>query len=515
MARKATLGKLRGKDLRESQEIAIDFITGSDKRFIAVRGPTGVGKTCLGFESTPPPFFYVCSSKQLQDQAVRDYPEAGLLKGRGNYYCKHMGTADLCIKDKPCEYCEYQKAKKDAMACDMTILNFHYFLTIANHTKEFKPRNIIIDEADDLERVLVGFVSFEFTGNQLKKLGVFGDMPSLKTKIDSIIQWIDMRHSMVLRMVEDLEEDVDDIKRRLGQGMNPEQHEINLLRRYKGLKNLLWKLSFLKYENIKDDWIYRYDSDFDKITLKPIWLTRKLIDRFLYRHGDNFLFMSATIPSKEVFCGLYGLEADELDYCDLENLWDSDKRRIFLIPRYNVTYKDMGPDLLGKMREGVKDILGKEKGRGIIHCVSYKLGNEMLSVSKRLMMHTAKDKNSQLDIYKKRDGAVFVSPSSTRGLDLPYDLCEFVIWLKAPFLNTRDPQVSARLNASGKFGNLWYANDAVQSIIQGCGRGFRNPDDYCTVYMLDRQIDRLLTKEQRLWPLWFRELITYDEETDW
>ena len=82
---KAKLGKLAGMDLRPTQADGIEFIKEArkkNKKYIALRAPTGVGKTCLGFESTEIPFFYICSSKALQEQAEKDYPEAVLLKGR-------------------------------------------------------------------------------------------------------------------------------------------------------------------------------------------------------------------------------------------------------------------------------------------------------------------------------------------------------------------------------------------------------------------------------------------------
>jgi len=130
--------------------------------------------------------------------------------------------------------------------------------------------------------------------------------------------------------------------------------------------------------------------------------------------------------------------------------------------------------------------------------------------SGRLVSHTAKNKKNMFKYFKDKEGAVWVSPSSTRGLDLPYDLCEWVVWLKAPFLHIQDPQVSARLYGSGKFGKTWYASDACQSIIQGLGRGFRSEDDYCTTYMLDEQIGRLLKEQAGLFPMWFRDLVEFE-----
>ena len=57
--RTATKGKLKGTELRAVQNDAVEFVEHSKKRFICVRGPTGVGKTCLGFESMREPFYYV------------------------------------------------------------------------------------------------------------------------------------------------------------------------------------------------------------------------------------------------------------------------------------------------------------------------------------------------------------------------------------------------------------------------------------------------------------------------
>jgi Rad3-related DNA helicase len=134
-----------------------------------------------------------------------------------------------------------------------------------------------------------------------------------------------------------------------------------------------------------------------------------------------------------------------------------------------------------------------------------------------MIAHGYTDRASLFEKFKMTEGAIWASPSSARGIDLPDDLCEFIIWLKAPFLNLRDPQVSERVNGSGKFGKLWYASNAAQTIIQGCGRGFRHPDDACTVYLLDENIDRLLNqKKPNLFPNWFQGLVSYatQEEID-
>jgi Rad3-related DNA helicase len=516
--KKATLGKLAGMDLRPTQANGIEFIKEArkkKKKYIALQAPTGIGKTCLGFESTQIPFFYICSSKTLQDQAARDYPEAVLLKGKNNYNCPNYGTADLCVQNTPCGDCEFQEAKKKAMGAAMTILNFHYFMYTANFTKEFQYRNIIIDEADDLESVIVGFISFEFTDKQLQWLGIMPEMPEKKTTIKIMPRWIELRHREIAMVQQEMKDDIKELQAKARWG-KLDQKDRTVLSKWKALTALAWKMRFLLQQDnegkLLTDWIYRYDEvPNKKITIKPIWLTRELTERFFLRHGKDFLFMSATLPAKEVFCGLYGFKAEEVAFKDLPDSWESDKRQVIYRGAYKLTYKDKNKETYDKIKNAVRKILDEQKGRGVIHCVSYELGRIIAKLNEdRLITHTAKNRTAMFQHFKDTEGAVWVSPSSIRGIDLPGELCEFIIWLKAPFLNLKDPQTNKRYRGSGKFGKIWYSSDACQSIIQGCGRGFRSPDDYCTVYLLDKQIGGLLLEQQKLFPMWFRELVHFE-----
>lgn len=495
--------------LRPPQENAVNFVEDAVKgkrKFIAVRGPTGVGKTCLGFESMTKPLFYICNSIQLQEQALKDYPEARLLKGRSHYPCKRYGSADLCIANKPCASCEYQRERKKAFKADMTVINFHYFLNAANFTQKFPLRNIIIDEADALETVLVDFISFDFTYQRMLALGITMDMPDRKTKIEVMPEWIKECLTKVIHKLSELANDVRDIRLKEGP---LEEWELKTLRQYKGLNMLQWKLNLLTEQNLHEEWIFRYDDKRRTITLKPIWLSRELADYFLFSRGAHFLMMSATLPSKPLFCGMYGIEAEELGYTDLPNVWDNSKRNIYMIPSYSMTRKNKTPKTVKQMQDAIRRILEIEKGRGVIHAVSFELMKEIEVVSDRMITHNSKDKKEKFDQFTSKEGAVWLSPSSTRGIDLPDELCEFVIWPKAPFLSLGDPQVSARAYGGGKMGQLWYASDAIQTVVQGSGRGFRHEEDACNVYLLDEQIGRLISDNIDLFPEWYQGLIDW------
>jgi Rad3-related DNA helicase len=104
---------------------------------------------------------------------------------------------------------------------------------------------------------------------------------------------------------------------------------------------------------------------------------------------------------------------------------------------------------------------------------------------------------------------VFVSPSSTRGVDLPDGLCRFIIIPKAPFQSKADKLVKSRLYTPGGLGGFWYRAMCAMDIVQASGRGVRHQDDHCTTYLLDKQIEKLVVNNQNLFPRYWIEAVDY------
>jgi len=339
-----TLGVHQGKPFRESQEIAYEFITNSTKRFICLSAPPGIGKSVVGFESINSPFWYVCSSISLEHQLIHDFPKASLLKGRSNYPCDMFESADLCIITPPCDNCEYAEAKDAALFNKHSILNFHYFLYAANFagfsTKDEGMRNIIIDEADDRDMALVEFISFVFSMKQMKYLNIAQYPPDKKTVIDSFVKWMEPIGNKLKNQIVNIADQVAGIKTKLKNHVGLSSDDMRTLRREQRLSSVAWKVNFLNKQDLTNgNWVYYNDKN--KIILKPKWLTRELSNTFLFNHGKRFLFMSATLPPKPVFCGLYGFEPDEVDYLELDHPFKVENRRVVYRPRFSLTKKEL------------------------------------------------------------------------------------------------------------------------------------------------------------------------------
>ena len=336
-------GKYKGEPFREPQVEAYEFITNSTKRFICLSAPPGTGKSIVGFESMKHPIFYLCSSIHLEHQLEHDFPEAALLKGRSHYPCEMFESADLCVISPACSDCAYADAKRAALHNSYSILNYHYFMYAANFagftSVDGGERNIVIDEADNLENVLTGFIAFTFSMKQLKYLGVAEYPPRKRTVIESFIEWLKPVTRNLIERTKEIVDHIGIIQDKIKDRIPLDAGDTSTLRRQQRLEGALWKANFLNKQDLKNgNWVY-YTSNDGKIILKPKWLTRELSDNFLFDHGKRFLFMSATLPPKPVFCGLYGLEPDEVDYLELDHPFAVENRRIIYRGRFKLTSK--------------------------------------------------------------------------------------------------------------------------------------------------------------------------------
>ncbi len=504
----------RDKSYYPHQLQALDFIKSSSKRFVCLNAPTGSGKSLiamsLGTDSNS--ILILCSSKILQDQYTRDFPEAELLKGRNNYGCNFLSysnpeaTAEDCVGKKRCPpgarlMCEYRRQKEKVLCSHYRILNYHYYLTECNGPGRFSGNPIVIcDEADLIEKILADHITFKISGNTLRKYG----RPKKKTKLYAFHEWL-------IEISGKIKDEIKRVELELDEDL---ELDLSLARKYRYLKGLYTKVQFL-CSDLDPNWLLELHQD-KALELKPVWLTPALINRFLFRHARRWVFMSATLPPKEIFCGLMHIDPNDCDYLELPHTFPLENRLIYYHPVVDITYSTLDDIGIQRLGNAIIKLIQTHhpKGRGIIHTVSYSLSHKLedylyqgpSDITDRLIFHNHTDKNKALRQYYDHPNAILISPSCERGLDLHDDLGEFAIWCKAPYLSLADKQVNQRVYASGRWGNLWYRSVAAMSIVQGAGRIVRHKKDKGITYLLDKQIGRLL-KSSYLWPKWFREAV--------
>lgn len=486
-------------------------IAASQKYGFLLDSPTGTGKSIIAAAAqrlSGRGTVYVCTTKQLQDQLLYDFPYAKTLKGRGNYVCLKYPRMFPNISAEDCTHsemnkcgllskCPYMRAKRAALDAELAVLNTSYFLSEANYVGGFSHRELlVVDEFDTVEDQLMSFIEVVITRKQLSGLNVAP--PRYKTKFESWVSWAENTLTELRPQLRQLEAEASG---------DWSTEDFGLLRAKRNLKRLVNKLDFFVKE-VDKTWVW-YPSE-DRWVFKPVWVSR-YASAALWKHADRILGMSATILDPKQVCANTGLALGnrKYDYVALPSPFPKEHRPVYYEPCADVVNKKMSV-ALPRLAKAVEGVLNKHPNdRILIHTVSYKVRDYLrrnISTS-RFITHSVKDRAEVLGNFKKSSRPlVLLSPSMDRGVDLPDEQCRVVVIAKVPYPDLGDIQVSKRMYASAD-GSRWYAHRTISTIVQMAGRGVRSEDDYATTYVLDEQFGRLYNEHRMLFPKWFREAV--------
>ena len=519
-------------DFRDHQLAALDKIFHTEKKVIMCQAPPGSGKTLLMAAMgrlLKIRMVYTCHTKQLQGQVTREFPYAVELKGRSNYTCLKNSalTCNECTKERsntrpsncakceysqcdsrntgklgnesfvdecPCkQFCPYQVQKNKAKLSEMAVLNMSYFLNEANGI--FDPGSfsgwpmVVLDEGDLTENALKSYIEVVIPRAILKKLQL--EPPKLANEEDWK-KWIEELALPVLQKAIDKIAAADEIV--------PFD-----IKEQKNLERLAGKMNDLCYQNLHN-WVFLPDEE--NLTWKPVFVDHYALDN-LWSHADRFLLMSGTIISPKQTARDIGLDLNDVDYIEVPSVFPAERRPIYFIRAADMTHANKGtawPDAVSMLDQIISD---HPQDKGLVHTVSYPLARFVVANSKngaRLVQHDAAHRVSELERFKATSfPLVMVSPSMDRGVDLPGDLCRFIVVMKMPYPNLGDPQIKRRTEFSD--GWLWYAVQTIRSLIQATGRGNRSEDDFCEIYILDQQFARLFKDYNPYFPQYWKDAL--------
>jgi len=514
-------------EIRQHQSDAVDrafaaFDDGADVVFIDA--PTGSGKTLIGElvrrELGVTRCLYVCSDKTLQDQFARDFPYAKVLKGKANYPTEYGGDAvtcddctavsrtDACMWCQGAGSCPYQIAKTEAAQADLAVTNVSYLLTEANYVGTFSGFDlIIIDEADVLESVLMGFVQYQIGKHYFRELKLTA--PKKGSHKTTWIPWL------------------DDVARRADQHIarNQTAMEAKQLKRWRSfvqetnrvageLRKDVDANGDSTDEEVTGKWVRDYDTE--TFCVKPV-VVSSYGTRFLWRHAKKFLLMSATVISADEMAESLGIPHD-WDVVEVPMTFPVENRPIILAPVADVTYRNQD-QAVSDLGYALTQIMDRHPDdRIMVHTVSYQLNRKLYDVLKghgRFLAtyQNAKEREAALSLYLASDNGVLLAPSMERGVDLKGDAARVVVVAKCPLPALGDRRIAARTRLPG--GQLWYTVQTVRDIVQMTGRGVRSADDWCTTYILDAQFTKNVWRNKHLLPQWWRDAVDQTQDVRW
>lgn len=500
------------------------------KEHIILSCPTGVGKSVIAITihnvlnelyRKNHTSVILSTTKGLQDQYNKDFPELVDLKGKTNYYC-HWNifegyNSTKCIEkvmSQECgaERCPYVIARKQWQAHEgAKTTNSSLMIASASIIPTEEPTDLcIIDECHEIDKVLINqsIIKFDvsdypstekyykdFKNEYLKFIEAF------KTYLPT-----DAAFLVAERMLADdqytlyqFQHIVSEAYKKVTTGLSvTQQKEYKYVLIQRELQELTEKLKyFVTPAYCNTEWVMDIE-DKNSIVITPIRSSGIMADDKLFKKANQFIHMSATIGGIETYCRNLGLKQTEVEYIVIDNPIPIESRKVHL---NNLTKINRFTDIKDIIK-AIVPIINKNSGNGIIHTVSFKLANDIYNAAppaiKRRMLVSNNRKEILQTLGENRD-KIILSPSVETGYDFKDDLARWQIIAKVPFLNLGDNYVNVRKNKN----NDWYTREAVLRLIQSCGRIVRGLNDYGSTYIIDENVLRLISNNTDMFPEWW------------
>lgn len=526
-----------------------------------VEAPTGSGKSLLAEmvrHELGVRGLFLCSTIQLQSQFAADFPYSSVLKGRRNYTPEYIDPArnwekiscEDCNGTPPskanCTLCEkrgtcpYEIEKTKAYRAKVAVLNTSYFLHEANGVDKGIGRSrgfVVVDEADLLERELLGYVEFRISDSIIRDFRL--QPPKKGSHKSTITAWLEELAGQVNWWLQCHELPVGEEAAR----------DVNGLRKYKRNEKLEISLARVLSGDLDDNWVR--DNEAGPLVLKPVHVKAWTGEMggsggktgMLWRHSrqvfphefgmelpaeysytdegnievpGKWLLMSGTIIAPDLYMKALGKQPGEFEFVSVASTFPVENRPIYMTNAADMTMK--GGQEKGGWRNAAKALLYIAKHhpgqRILVHTVSYKLARFLMDAANKMAEEetrerfcvylSADDRADALQRFTTERGCILIAASMDRGVDFAGDLCEIIVVAKLPYPYLGDPQTNARMrNKEEGLGQTWYILETGRTLVQMTGRGVRSETDKCVTYILDSMAPQFL-KQTFATPAWWR-----------
>lgn len=505
----------------EQKQIINEIIEAIELGFknIIIEAGTGTGKSAIAttIAKYVGDSYILTMTKQLQNQYLDDFNYMlAEIKGTSNYSCNIMPTnCDDCMqldanRGRHAD-CKYKQAIEYAKQHPCVITNYDYLFYAGNYAEVFGSRKLmVLDEAHNLEKKIMQLVGKTLNRQMIfKRYGVDIFYPvktgaTLKS-IDNVDYWVSTLHELERRARSNAEDSVNRKNRELyTRDKLKFQYLITQLEdeEAKFIIELPSKKDILKDKQVKG----KFENGL-KVEFKPLTIN-EYSDQLLH-FGDIRLFMTGTLGSKEKFCKWIGIDPKETYYIFVKSPFPTSHRPIIKTYVASMSGRNgrnpnwRNPQAIVK----IKELINKHSSeKGVIHTSSNQQAwfiKKMLN-SKNVWVAQGPTREDTIRRFESSHKPVILVGAGLKdGVDFKGDKCRYQILFKIPYPSLAGKQVNIRMH----YDQSWYAYQTIMPLMQAYGRGIRDMDDYCVMYVLDSDFDRLLNQHSYLFNEYFLEAI--------
>ena len=439
--------------------------------------------------------------------------------------------------------CPYVKARKKAIRSKVVIMTYqlyHYMINVVSEQSignSFRPKDIIFcDECHNIPKIVTSCFTPELKMSDLahlhtlydyvnnREISLFDDNEDGNDLVNNHItkSELDKRYKSIYKILSNPNSDLKTVNKTINDyhnllGMFAETvkyiesklaykkqilkenfipSEVNTYKGCSWFRNCmcLWNDFSMCVDEVGIEYVIRNQGESRLLNENMVTFTCAkedyVVNRFLLGTTENRVLMSATLGGIQAFSENIGAKylGENPIFTQLPSTFDFSKSPIYFLNRYKMSYAEKQRSLTN-----LKPIIYKICGinfkdqKGMIQTGSYSNAKEIYDSapkeiqSRMLLYNNSKEKAEMIALHQYRKDTILIGPTLVDGIDLPGDLCRFIIILKVPYPVIVDDYVKLKM----KLFPLWYNSSTSNHIIQGIGRGNRFKSDYCTTYILD------------------------------
>ena len=505
----------------EQRKIIDEIIEAIEMGFknIIIEAGTGTGKSAIAttIANYIGDSYILTMTKQLQNQYLDDFDYMlSEIKGTSNYSCNiRPVSCDDCLQlddNKGRHYhCKYKKALEEAKEHPCVITNYDYLFYAGNYAEAFGSRDLLIlDESHNLEKKIMHLIGKTLNRQMIWKhygLDIFYPVTKGSTlkSIDNVDYWVSTLHELETRA-------------RSNAAIAPNRKNRELYTKDKlKFQYLIRQLEddeakFIielptKKDIIKDKLVKGKFENGLKAEFKPLTIS-DYSDQLLH-FGNIRLFMTGTLGSKDKFCKWIGIDPKETYYIYVKSPFPVEHRPIIKSYVGSMSGRNgKNPNWRNvKAIQKIQEIIKKHKHeKGVIHTSSNQQAWFIKKMLNSNLVWVAQG-NTREDTIRRfessRQPVILVGAGLKDGVDFKGDKCRYQILFKIPYPSLAGKQVNIRMH----YDQSWYAYQTIMPLMQAYGRGIRDMNDYCIMYVLDSDFDRLLNQHKYLFNEYFLEAI--------
>ena len=501
---------------------------------IILEAGTGTGKSAIAttianmFDDS----YILTMTKQLQEQYLDDFGDMLVeIKGRSNYKCNYKGNCDFCIKAeynlKRCSNCQYQIAFKKAAEAENVITNYDYLYYAGVASSLLDPRELLIlDEAHNLERKMLMLSSSELNREYIStKFGIDIFEPVMEGV--KSIKYLKRNPEYWSRLCNDL---IKECKKRIKKIEGDANKSVQVsLDEFENDPSKYSNFDYVEKQNLEQDIKTFAEIDMglahdeliidlpdkesilnNNMDISAEFKPFSVVDdtESLLNFGNIRIFLTGTLGSKDKFCEWNNINPEETYYIYEKSPFDVAKRPIYteFVGRMS-GFRGKKPNWKNKRAIAkIRELLDRHKNeKGVIHTSSNEQAFWIMEQLKGypFLFVGGEDRNIVLKQFSEsEDNLILIGASIKDGVDFKGDLCRFQIIFKIPY-----PQLNEQVKYRRDLDPKWFFYQTVMALMQAYGRGIRDEDDWCVMYIIDSSFKQLVDYNRGFFNEYFLEAV--------